>query len=618
MSEVKQPSIKILDSNLSKTNKISSDQLFNIFDQTLDIINETLLSSYGKYSLNSLIVYDGINSVPVFTTDGIHKLKSLEFISPIQTYLSDNIRYIGECIEKFARDGTTTGMLFTSLNLKYLLKFLEQLDKIIESLLNVQSDKDFLFKYIRHKLANYYNKYMDYFLDFINSNVLYLQDTSDDIHFDDFRQDVLSIIIDLTARDYKDVLKQPILELIQHIPDIFYEYFSYYKSSVETDTLIDIYIPDYQYSTKIVLQHGQHLFNENAKTEFKMKNVDLLILPYTIYTNDYNSQQLLLDTIENLDDDKYLVILSKHIDTRFLSDITSKYPNKKLIFAQYVNYHKEILESGIELEGLVFGNKVREPLVKDVDIHIQRGEIFINNIFKIQSYKNTKAKINIWSLEENDNKLFLKWKKELETLIDELKHDKKQAYIDDLIKEYINIYKRIVIPHFPVIKIGGKVLEHLEMIDILEDVLGSISIILKHGILTEPYFHMSRKVEETIKMFKDKKLQSINNIHQLLTKSHLKELLEISDNNYLIIHSEFINKLNKILEYGINLILEYTFRKLINYTFANMIESKSSTMYINYKTVEQLLIRSKDVVPKFLKTSEVIVPGTVSMSDKKK
>jgi hypothetical protein len=41
-------------------------------------------------------------------------------------------------------------------------------------------------------------------------------------------------------------------------------------------------------------------------------------------------------------------------------------------------------------------------------------------------------------------------------------------------------------------------------------------------------------------------------------------------------------------------------------------------MYINYKTVEQLLIRSKDVVPKFLKTSEVIVPGTVSMSDKKK
>lgn len=587
--------IKVLNANVSKINRLTDNELNDIWDVTLDVIIDTLLSSYGECPLLSLVVYEGSNNVSVFTTDGIHKLKTLEFISPIQTYLSDHIRYVGECIEKFARDGTTTGMLFTCWSIKYFNQLIFTLESICCKYTRFSKRK--IKKYIKNIVSKYITKYLNILKQYIKKHRSFLQDEHYSLQY---KKEIISTIIKLTTREYSELLIEPINEIFSNIPPIFYEYFTYTRSPIETDELISIYTPEYEYESSCMLQHGHEHFNDLSKLEFHSKNCNLIILPKTFYDTDIQYKQLIEQAIEELEENQYLVIFNKHIDRNIIQHFVNQYKDKKILFVQYVNHQKEILESGIELEGLIYSNKNQSMLVKDVEIKITVGNIYINNLFDLEKINGSKCEINKWINEKYNNQLFLKWKSELEYTIEKLKKDYSNPYVNELTKEYTKLYKKFIIPKYPTIKIGGKVLEHLEMIDIVEDVLGSISIILKHGYIINPIEGMIGALNQHIK--------DITNEKVLLEK--FETILQ--ENRYAY------KELNDIIEQLVILTLRKILDKLL-VNIKNYVIHKSEyidTKYINYKSIEEMLIRGKDAITKILRTYDVIVPGTVNVVDK--
>ena len=102
---------KILDGHIGSANAISQKEWYKLSFLTLDTLRKPLLNSFGKYASNSLIIHNNVSTSSVFTQDGIHIVSAFEFASLIQEYIAKHVQYIGERVEKSARDGTTTAML---------------------------------------------------------------------------------------------------------------------------------------------------------------------------------------------------------------------------------------------------------------------------------------------------------------------------------------------------------------------------------------------------------------------------------------------------------------------------------------------------------------------------
>lgn len=116
-------------------NVVDCQNLKNETKRTLKQLVKQLLQVSGPYSRNVFILYDnktlndgfntdisGSSSMEIFTRDGIHTLSQIQYISPIQSYIKNQIlTFMGRRIDACCSDGTTSSMLFTASFISYLL-----------------------------------------------------------------------------------------------------------------------------------------------------------------------------------------------------------------------------------------------------------------------------------------------------------------------------------------------------------------------------------------------------------------------------------------------------------------------------------------------------------------
>lgn len=584
---------KILQANYNHTNKLEYKEFLDISIETLDTIINYLYNSYGQHAASTLVIYESTDNVSVFTTDGIHKLKSLEFVSPIQNYIADHIRYVGECIEKKAKDGTTTGMIFVSKLLKSILFYIRK-----------YTDFDSLYKKITEPISNQAGvaKYLSgldlqkYFISLISTYTIeILEELTDRMNYDIVklkelqtyeRKKYISRIIDITAKEHSGIIKDKILTLLQKMPVEFHDSFSYTRSDIETEELISIENKDHEYISDIIVNRGIEYFNQNGKSAFEGK-VDLLIFPYVFeHINEAVTQ--LTDILDAHTSDNTFVLFYKRVNESYIKEITEKYKDKKIIGVQYIHHIPEIYESCIELVGLIDGWKSDTNYIQNIDCKIEFGNIKLNGIFE---FDKTYDVVNSLYYQKDAEK-FQTWVKEITTIIEKLKTKYKKVDVNRLVSDYTYIYKKIVTPRFSTIKIGGKTLEHLEIVDVIEDTLGSLSTIIKNGVLKNYFVEVIRHIRQ-----------------KRNTETDIRYLRE---------------KTNKYLEYY-NIseldLRKYIYGSLIN--IFNELEYKKSIIdknpvYLNTETIREMYKCAIDILPRFIKTIEIVIPGTVSISKTKK
>lgn len=597
---------KILDANIGSNNKISYKRWYKLCLLTINEIKKVVLNSFGKYGGNSLVVVEGGYDAKVFSNDGIHLVSSLEFISPIQKYIASLIQYIGECIEKSARDGTSTGILV----------FCSIIESIYESLLDLAFDQKSNEPSVEIRKYNFLlfviKKYIE---KLIKDLQIYLKENKTNIEEIESRdriskKDIIKDICMITTKGDEDI-SSILSEIYSELPlEIIDSYFVYTRSSVETDKKISILEQDYDIKLPIIRIAGKEHFDKEFSTVFHEDHVNLCILPNKLFDTDVE----LIDKIVNyIEESKYpVVLLTNGINANLAVDLSNKYNKKKLVILEYVNYINSIKESGIELRGILLGNmKTHDQyFVDDVDIKITFNEIFINNLIE---YDKRYSKVNKMYFEVSESKYpeFYDFVMFVKKKINDLAKGHIKSSIDFEIKEYMRILKSIIAPKMPVIKIGGKTLDHLATINVIEDAVGTIISCLENGIIINGIDQINEffkeKYNETQELFKT----FLNNYNRIDILSKLSSMIDY-DLSYSIRTKSMIQMVIYVLD-NIAHNIQTNISELANHNSSFIYNM--GYVFNNFKTFEELSERLLEIVPKLVQTTTAIVPGTVSMND---
>ena len=125
----------VLNANIGQNNLIEFEQFYEIATSTLLEISDTITTLCGPNALYDLVVYENMQSglmSNVFSHDGIHILKSLEYMNPIQTFITSYVKYVAEKVDAAAADGTSTAILLTAEFISQALAVVRQLRTVPE------------------------------------------------------------------------------------------------------------------------------------------------------------------------------------------------------------------------------------------------------------------------------------------------------------------------------------------------------------------------------------------------------------------------------------------------------------------------------------------------------
>lgn len=126
----------VLNPSTSALNVVDRDNLDKVLKMTLKQLVMKLLQVSGPFAKNAFILHNtkalvagssievsGNRKIQEFTKDGIGTLEQIEYASPIQRYIKDEVlTWVGQRVDAMCHDGTTTSMLFTASFLMYMLE----------------------------------------------------------------------------------------------------------------------------------------------------------------------------------------------------------------------------------------------------------------------------------------------------------------------------------------------------------------------------------------------------------------------------------------------------------------------------------------------------------------
>ena len=126
----------VLNPTTSALNVVDQKDLDKVIQMTLKQLVTKLLQISGPFAKNAFILHNtkallsgssievsGNRKIQAFTKDGIGTLEQIEYTSPIQRYIKDEVlTWIGQRVDAMCHDGTTTSMLFTASFLMYMIE----------------------------------------------------------------------------------------------------------------------------------------------------------------------------------------------------------------------------------------------------------------------------------------------------------------------------------------------------------------------------------------------------------------------------------------------------------------------------------------------------------------
>jgi hypothetical protein len=475
---------KIINSLIDTTNVMDFKEFATLANQTLDMLIELILPLCGKYACKNMIVIENINdniSNVVFSNDGIHVLNNVEFLSPIQVYIVNYIKYIASRVESSASDGTSTAIYFACTIMKKLIK---QISRSYET--NTNNGISGLVWHMKQikKIHEQFLADMDRLDEIIES--LSIDLTELDKHIKE--RFVYSLAY--TTSKNNEPLSRYAVDFFLSAPEELYEYSSFDRALIESDEEFIIEEKEYDFVLNCLTSQNTK-YNKSLFTVFD-KKCDLLIY-YDQPTTDKEFEDLL--TFLQSYESKHLVFLYKNLNEIHQRKIESYTDPYNVTICRHTAHTPELAENPIELMTVHaaagkpdFKDKTLDTLVK-LTIKDVRCVITNKSITIYDMIPRTNGHVHPLYLSKEStfyNRLTTDLKNILQDGQD--KHVKQNLTFEH--KEFIRVYKNLVAPFLPTLKIGGLTTKHMANINVVEDTLGTVSVSMKHGVFIDLFYKL--------------------------------------------------------------------------------------------------------------------------------
>jgi hypothetical protein len=270
------------------------DEFVDLAVDTFDSIISIIEPLCGKYARKNMVVYENINddiSKVVFSNDGIHILKSIEFMSPIQVYIVNYLVYIASRVESAAADGTSTAIYLACHYFKELLLSLKR----SKARSNLRNNMIYA-----HRLRDRLRRDLNEISTYVDKMSIDLSEAKPSL-----RHKLIHDLAMITSKG-NEVLSDYVTEYFENVPSILYKFAYFDRSPVESDEEFIVEKPEYDFKLNSITSQ-RTVFNSKMFTEFD-NECDLLIIYKPI---DVELCSLLLAYLE--DRSEHTVVLYKEI-----------------------------------------------------------------------------------------------------------------------------------------------------------------------------------------------------------------------------------------------------------------------------------------------------------------
>lgn len=578
-----------LHSNINSNNTIDFADYYDLAFDVLESISNDIIWLCGKDALCNLVVFkkEAANYLNnVFSNDGIHILKSTEYINPIQNFIANFIRYISERVDAASSDGTSTAIYIAT---NVMMNVLNDIDNIRR-----KYDKDDIddVSLIMKEINQYKKRFISTFT-IIRNELKNYRITVDDLSIEDKKKFIYNL--SYISSKGNDKLSSYMVELFSNIPNILFKYVSYTKAVGETEEDFTITKIDHDFAITITPSNNTE-YNSKLGTELLFEECNLLVIPTlnsvnTLAIVEYIKKYKIVSTlplvlIVNGGDDSSIVKLEREI----------AYIYTDVILCKRMSYLPSFMDNPLELNILqvISGNDIIKPITVDdieksmiynVKCRIYNKMLFVYNLFDCsESYPLHPSYV------KEDNNDYNKLRYELEENISRIEsmHDN-YSHKDDL-NEFIRLYTNLTCSKLSKLTIGGLAIDHLANINVTNDVLGVVSIALQHGFIIDA-------IPRLVKLFQkydSENEELINDLIRFCKLNYSNNLYDIFDPNSTLFEDKF---------------------KFINqdlFVWNTLDLDNHIPITQSYKSLDELLLRLIESIPRLLSIDKIIVKDGIT------
>jgi len=666
----------ILNANLDLTNVVGFNDFSDIAIDTLEDIVKTILPLCGPNAVHDLVIYEHLASEfvsNVFSNDGIHILKSIEHMSPLQKYITGYISYISDRVDRASSDGTSTAIYFSSRIIISMLKRMKNYRNEIDSSGVDNVDFNIYANRTAHNLSKL-------FVNTIENIVNELEKCNIDLNAvsAELKQELIYKLSYTTSKG-QEKLSKFVVELFKDLPEELYEHTFYKRAQNETDYDYLVEYPEHDASIKVMASPTTK-YNTELGTELVYEDCDLIVVPnwlsdvkplvdyllsrdvtaakrdLELKTTAVKSDQADIDILEDRlhdmpaeDDDDYNEAKSNHL-TKLLDKAKAKLNlhvsemkasqkrvdelpehERKLVIlhngandsdmvllektvdpetttlCRYIVTHPTFQGNPTELQAILSmasvnttvwkkGDDYKESIIKNVKCHIVGNALMIYNLFETDP-----ESIIHPNFRSKDNVLYNKLATELSNKIASIKITHSQQKDTQELQDFVRIYRMLVCSKIPVLTVGGNTTEHLANINVVNDVMGVVSVAMKYGVVID---------------LVPKLLSICNQLDDSVVSSDITDIL-----------SDYIRlTYNKVEENEPSGLLanQYTYVDDVNETHdidtedELLAEIDKVKVVQSFKAITETFRRLLETVPKLITTEQIIVPNSIMKKPEKK
>ena len=609
--------LTIINANVGKTNVVSFGEFYTHSTTTLDDIIDMIIPMSGPNALTDLVITRhsaGDYMANVFSNDGIHLLKSMAYISPIEKYVADYVRYIAERVERAAADGTSTAIYFAAYLIKQLLSEVSAIrlenksdNRDIQKINNITT--------LILELSKSANYVFDSLINSLESMRIDIKSAGLDL-----KKTIISKLAHTTSKGNR-LLTEFAVDIFSNLPEELYEHITYRRDDTESETDFRVDIPDYDAIVNIVASPLTP-YNSKLSTELIWESCDLLICPSMFESGIFVNEYIRRRNEEYKDKPiKPLVILYTGANDQDLIAIEKLIDVKNTALCRHTVYNPAFINNPLELNIIqAMGNidPIRQMSLEDVELSVIRdvkcriygNELYIHNLFINEgSYIHP-------SYLRQDHHAYNKLRIDLEDEIKRLKTSHGKDSVRTNLNELVRLYRLLICSRLPVLTIGGSTVNHLANINVVDDVLGVVSVAMRHGVIIDMIPKIQYTVAKILEATQFSWLKYFN--EAILNFIHLTYGQNYVDTKFAAIRFQLRNKTiddANMDEGPQHMDLDVDMRDLVFYGnewYDFKTEGINSINVVqSYKAMLETLTRLKETIPRLICTDRIIVQDGV-------
>ena len=466
MSEQPDTSRKVVNSNIGISNIIPETDIKTTMMDTLTQLLDVLKTHCGPYAKNAILAPQTfIMGEPIFTTDGINIVKSIEYANPLQEFVKSMVVHIGSRIDSVGADGTTSSMSIMIMAMKKLMDVLSAWDNVTQ-----------------HELKTEYNGFVDLVLEELDKLIIHFEDLSWDKEDMKYHPAYLQA---LTSSKGDEELAKISWELFKGTPKKAWDHVIFERSVVETDTKYSLEIDDSDYSmrcnpfTKSVLRGADGMSVDKQETKLYIFNQAVMV--DGVYWDSFST---IIESAKETGDSVTIILKNNNIPTQlqlYLDDVMIKASEHNInIFTVNIdNEQINDVNNMILLAGrspAVLRSQYAEPI--SCTIEYVSGSLYVEGLVPVEDDgTGICAMVGM----EEEYPVYNQIIEAIPGYIESIRSDTRDPGADRKARELQHYYNKLLLTKRATVIVGGTAYDNHESVDICIDALGATRNTLLYG-----------------------------------------------------------------------------------------------------------------------------------------